>query len=95
MWWKPTVLICGALLVSGCNNACQQVCVRMAAYADECGFKIPDAELDACVDGNSSTSLAAEDLQTCRDFGDAEMIRKQWDCDDLEAYWAVSPLPGT
>lgn len=73
----------------GCTNPCQQVCSRMAAYADECGLSVPAAEVDSCVSLYSSP--AKEDVEFCRDFGDLDTIRRQWTCEDLEDYWG----PGT
>lgn len=78
------------LLAAGtaCNNPCQEVCVRMATYADECGFKVPDAELDSCLDENAE--VEKDDIEICKDFGDLETIRRQWDCEDLAPYWGVA-----
>ena len=77
------------VLAGGCSNSCQQVCVRMADYADECGLNVPAAELDTCLD-DFAKGVTKEDRKVCRDYGDAETIRKQWTCDDLEVYWGVT-----
>jgi hypothetical protein len=81
------VLLFGGL-IQGCANPCQQICGRMASYAQEdCGYTVSDAELDACVDQQSSPE--SETLSVCRDYGDLETIRRQWSCDDLDAYWGT------
>ena len=78
----------GLLALAACNNPCQEVCVRMATYAEECGFKVPESELDTCLDDQADVS--PEDKDLCRDFGDLETIRRQWDCDDIAPYWEAT-----
>lgn len=76
-----------AAVFGGCHNACQDVCARMKAYAEEdCGITVPDAELAACFD--SQTDLDPEDAKACRDYGDPAAIESQWSCEDLAVYWA-------
>ncbi|MEQ1500775.1 MAG: hypothetical protein ABMB14_01025 [Myxococcota bacterium] len=72
--------------LGGCRNACQQVCVHMADYAEECGQSVSDAEIDACIE-RQSQDLEKDDLNACQDFGDLEVIRTQWACEDLADYW--------
>ncbi len=57
----------------------------MADFADECGFTIPDSELDACIEEQADES--GDDKRLCKDFGDAETIRNNWTCEELEEYW--------
>jgi len=73
---------------SGCSNACQSICGRMADYAEECGFTVPEAELDACRESWSS-DVEKTDRMTCRDFGSPDQIATQWSCDELEQYFAA------
>lgn len=70
----------------GCRNACADLCTSLAAYAEECALPVSDAEIDACYERQSDPDDA--DLQACREFGDPEVIRAQWSCDDLAKYWA-------
>lgn len=77
------LLLVGAL--GACNNPCQDLCQRMADFAADCGYNVPEAEIDACVERQSS--VEREDKAACRDFGDPEVIDGQWTCDDLAAYW--------
>lgn len=72
-----------AALQAGCRNECQELCLRLADYAVECGQSVPEAEIDACVEQEASAS----DKKVCRDFGDVETIRNEWTCDDLAVYW--------
>ncbi len=81
------VVALAASVMGGCHNACQDVCKRMKAYAEEdCGITVPDAELDACYE--RQTSLDPEDAEACREYGDPAAIENQWSCEDLEVYWA-------
>lgn len=72
------------LALSACRSPCQQLCVRMADYATECGLNVSDAALDACIaDQASSDNQAA-----CRQSGDADTLRQEWACEDLEVFFA-------
>ena len=88
MWRGAFVL--GLAAAAGCRNACQEVCVRMADYATECELPVGDGEVDACVERQSG-ALEKEDAAACRDFGDSDVIRAQWSCEDLSEYWGVAP----
>lgn len=81
------LLVLLALLpaAAACRNSCQQVCVRMADYAEECGISIPDDDLGTCLEEHGQDD--AEDRQICREYGDAESIRREWSCEELELYW--------
>ena len=83
----PMVLV-ALLAATGCKNSCQVICVRMADYADECGFSVPDAEVAACIDAQAS-GLEKDDRQACRDYGSPEAIHNEWTCDELARYWGV------
>jgi hypothetical protein len=72
-------------LLVGCKGPCEKLCVNMATYAQECGFAIADSELDACKADLAGVTAAEKDV--CRDFGGPDVLRAEWTCDDLEAYW--------
>jgi hypothetical protein len=83
-----SLLLAAAVTVgAGCRNPCQQVCAEMADYAEECSLPVTDADLDACLDRHAEP--APEDGDTCREFGDPDVIRAQWSCEDLERYWGA------
>ena len=78
-----------ALVAAACQNPCAEICGRMADYAKECELPVSDAEVGACVD-RMGQDLTSDDKQACRDYGDPEIIRNQWSCEDLAVYWAPS-----
>ena len=78
------VLIATICVVAGCENSCQNLCVQMADYSEDCGRTITEAELQACIDEQSSAGPA--ELQVCRDYGLPDVVRRQWTCDDLNLY---------
>lgn len=82
----PWVLISVAV-AAGCNNPCQRVCARMADYAEECGYDVSSSEIGDCI--SSQAGIEKQDIEQCRDFGDAQSIRLEWTCDDLDAYWST------
>lgn len=59
--------------------------MNLATYAEECGFTVSDAELDACIAGQKDA--ASEQKDACREYGDPAVIRNEWTCDDLAVYW--------
>ncbi|HHO54435.1 MAG TPA: hypothetical protein ENK18_27085 [Deltaproteobacteria bacterium] len=72
-------------LGAGCHNSCQALCLRMASYAEECGFVVSDAELDQCLSDLSSPDRQTR--QTCGDFGSPDTLRSEWTCEALGSYW--------
>jgi len=79
------------VLVAGCGSPCERLCDNMADYAEECGFAVPDADLDACKEAQKSADSEQQDV--CSDYGTPEGIRNEWTCDDLQAYWSGGTSP--
>jgi hypothetical protein len=76
----------------GCKNACQELCVEIAAYADECDLDgWPELQVEACEE-KFAKSDDEELLQTCED--EIENLRNEWECEDLEAYFIVEDSEG-
>ena len=74
---------------AGCRNPCQQICSRMADYATEdCGFTVAPADIDACVE-RQGEGLESEEKKACRDFGDPDVIRAQWTCEEVGVYFSA------
>lgn len=74
-----------ALALAACRNACQDACTAYADYAEECGFTVPDADLDACYERQSAAE--GEDLQACREYGSLDSVRNQLGCDEVALYF--------
>lgn len=85
------LLLCLAVVasaaLSGCRNACQEICPRMADYARDCGFEVSQEEVSACVAAQAGAA-SREDRAVCRDAGDRATLRAEWTCEDLSDYWA-------
>lgn len=82
-WSVLFVVFLGAL--SGCGNPCPAVCDEMANYARDCGFTVTDAEIESCMDTQSSADADARSV--CRDFGDRTVLRTTWDCIEIGRYY--------
>ncbi|MBT3218238.1 MAG: hypothetical protein HN348_04050 [Proteobacteria bacterium] len=80
------LLIC-AVVATGCHNSCQTICLRMAKYADECGYSVPDADIDSCM--ADYANAVREDLKVCSQYNGSESIQVEWSCDDLGIYWGA------
>ena len=74
-------------IVAGCDNSCQQICDRMAAYAEsECGLTVTKEEISACKDEQAGAA-SRDDRAVCREFNGRKTIEEEWDCDEVSAYW--------
>lgn len=76
-------LAVGLLALSACKTPCQQLCVEMASYAEECGLTVSDDQLQTCLDEQS----ADQDQGACRRTGEPETLRTEWSCDDVEVFF--------
>ena len=72
-------------LAPGCRNACQDACTAYAEYAEECGFTVPEADLDACYERQSQAE--GDDLKACREYGSVDSVRNQLGCDEVALYF--------
>lgn len=80
-----------AATASACQNSCQKICTRMAAYARECGYEVTSAELQTCREQQEGDA-SADDRAICRQLGDADDIRASLTCEDLAPYWRVQSI---
>ena len=80
-----TTLVVLLPLGAGCSNACESLCVRMADYAEECGFIVLESEITECIDAQNAAPI--EDLEACKSFNDPLALRREWSCEDMELYW--------
>lgn len=72
------------IALAACNTPCQKLCVAMYEYAQECpDVTIPESQLNTCLDEQAK----ADDQGACRAAGDAETLRDEWDCRDLEVFF--------
>lgn len=71
--------------LAGCGNPCESVCDQMATFARECGFTVPQGEVDQCVQDQSSQP--ADQRRICREFGDQASIEQSWDCLEVARYF--------
>ncbi|MFK7930984.1 MAG: hypothetical protein AB8H79_22555 [Myxococcota bacterium] len=85
---RPVLVAILALpaLFAGCDNSCQQVCDRMAKYAEECSLPVTKDDIEACKDAQAGKA-SADDRAVCREFNSKRVIEQEWDCDDMRAYW--------
>ena len=81
----PAALLALLTIISGCSNACENLCIRLADYAEECGFTVLESELTECLD--LQKVAPDEDLEACQDFNDPVTVRREWSCDDMLVYW--------
>lgn len=78
--------------LSGCDNPCQALCVKMADFRAECGTAATDAEVATCVE--DFDAVTPDESRACRDFGSAEVLRREWTCDDVNLWRSVDDAAG-
>jgi hypothetical protein len=73
------------LLLSGCRNDCQQLCLEMAEYAEsECNKTFPDAQLKSCQEKYADAS--DQKLEACASYG--PRLKDEWEgCDQINEYF--------
>ncbi len=78
------LIIAAALMLTGCQNECQQVCLTMADYAEtDCEKTFPEAQVDACLEKFSTAT--EKELETCATYGDR--VSEEWSCADIGEYF--------
>jgi len=78
-------LVWTVALLGACGNPCMKLCDNLADYAEECGYSVPDAEVEAC--RAAQEAATPEDKEVCTDYGTPDAVRAQWTCDDMAIYW--------
>lgn len=68
-------------LLGGCSNPCQQLCVEMANYAEDCGMTVSSEDVKNC--SESFSDVEDNQAQQCQDWNDANKVRDWWTCDDI------------
>lgn len=75
------------LVLSGCHNACQDICVKMKNYAEsECGLVVADDDLATCIDAQAGAA-SREQRAVCRDYNTQGDIADEWGCEELADYF--------
>lgn len=73
-------MVAGLALLSGCSNPCQQLCLEMASYAEECGLTVSSDEVKNCRESFTNSDQA----ELCQTWNDPDQVREWWTCEDLE-----------
>ena len=80
------ILSCAALAaLTACANPCADLCKEIAAYAEECGYTVPEGEPQACIEASPRSNFTPEELEVCR--GAADDLRDEWTCEDVGDYF--------
>ena len=87
-------LMLGGLMLSGCNNSCQMLCVRIAKVAEtDCGIPVPDEDIATCIDRQAGAA-SRDDRSTCRSANSLDDIRAEWSCDDMAYFLGLERREG-
>ncbi len=60
-WLPATLILLGALALSGCNNDCQKLCAEIADYWGECGIAFGESDVADCRQAFAGTKGSDED----------------------------------
>jgi len=73
-----------ALLLAGCQNECQQICLDMADYAEsDCDKTFSEDQIDECL--KSFADPTEKQLDNCATYG--SRISEEWSCEDIGDYF--------
>ena len=75
--------------LTGCQNACQQLCVELEDFAIECGIAVPQSQLIQCLEDQAGANSRGN-RKDCRQNNSPGDIRDEWTCEDMEIYWGDS-----
>lgn len=73
------------LALTACRNDCQQLCLDMADYAEECGHEFPKDQVKSCLDNNANKNLNDAAKDSCTN--ELPYLREEWTCDDIGLYF--------
>jgi hypothetical protein len=100
-WLPATLILFGALSLSGCNNDCQKLCAEIADYWGECGIAFGESDVADCRQGFAGTkgsdddpSVYGQHFASCRALLAPEenaegvrmkAIRARFTCEDMQS----------
>ena len=64
-WLPATLILFGALALSGCNNDCQKLCSEIADYWGECGIAFGESDVADCRKAFAGTKGSDEQGERC------------------------------
>ena len=87
---RPLIaFVLAGFLLSGCNNSCQMLCVRIAKVAEaDCGIPVPNEDIATCIDRQAGAA-SRDDRGTCRESNSLDDIRAEWSCEDMAYFIGV------
>lgn len=100
-------MLLALLTLTGCRNACQEVCVELDAIAqDQCNLEFSDEQFKTCISDNNRRGLrkylkekygeeaptVGDRLATCNDV--LLTIEEDTTCEDIELYFTDGSTGG-
>lgn len=76
------------LALAGCGNPCQQLCDRMAEYANDCGLTVTPEDVTACKDEFTGDQVDDVTRDVCAENNSRDQLEEWWTCDDLAENFA-------
>lgn len=99
-WLPATLILFGALALSGCNNDCQKLCSEIADFWGECGIAFGESDVADCRKAFGGTkgsdddpSVYGQHFSSCRALLAPEeneegvrmkAIRARFTCEDMQ-----------
>jgi len=75
-----------AVLMTGCNNNCQDLCVEVKRFAEsECGQEWSGEDLQECRDNHSRSNVPKETREACGEIKGS--VEDEWTCDEVDDYF--------
>ena len=80
----PLLLLSLPMLMTGCRNACQQLCGDIVDYAEECNLSVPDDAKSTCIADHKRGETTRDERGICAE--NRSSLKDEWTCDDVEQY---------
>ena len=68
---------------SGCNNPCQNLCLDIRDFAQDCGEPFTHQDLSECLQNQGKKTK--EEKQYCAEA--SPLLEEKWTCDNLEVFF--------
>ena len=76
------------MLLLGCRNDCQELCLEISTLAEECGYEWSDEEERTCMADYRNTNTTRDYRTQCGE--NLAFVQEEWNCTDIGLYFEDS-----
>ena len=91
---RAAIAALALVALTACRNSCQDICRDLVRYAEnDCGYPVPDGQLDACVDEHRRKELQEGQRDACAQASETE-FQDEWTCDEAGSFLGLNGASG-